>query len=205
MADEPKESGAAEVLGKDPKKRKIMAIGIGIAALAVIYLVMKSKGSSAAAPTTAASQGVQQQPIADVTVPSDQQSSSDLLAQWATMMQAANAQKTANTTQPGTPISTAGDPGNNVIGGFWHTFQAGDNPQAIAAHAYDQQPSVPWLMTDVTEIENANPQVNWGGTIAPGTPIYIPPMPWDAAGPAKPALAAGDSWNYPGAATATSS
>lgn len=84
MADDEGGGKPAEMLGKDPKKRKVVAIGIGIAALLFVFMYMRKSSSSSGstpAPTTT-------QPIADVTVPSDQQSSSDLTAQWATMQQA---------------------------------------------------------------------------------------------------------------------
>lgn len=104
MADDEKESGAASIVGKDPKKRKFMAIGIGLAALLVVYFLIKGKGSSAAAPV-AAQQGVPIAPTADVTVPSDQPSLSDL----------AMLLGLQNTSQPGTAPNASNPSSGDII------------------------------------------------------------------------------------------
>lgn len=108
MADEPKESGAATVTGKDPKKRKALAIGIGLAALVLAYLMLKSKSGSTTA-STAQTSGVPIAPTADVTVPSDQPSLSDLAMLLGQM----------NTSQPGTapPSTTPITGGDNLHNG----------------------------------------------------------------------------------------
>ena len=103
MAD--KESGAAELTGKNPKKRKALAIGIGLAALVLVYLMMKSKSGSSTASTTAQSSGVPIAPTADVTVPSDQPSLSDLALLLGQM----------NTSQPGTAPPTTSTGGGDII------------------------------------------------------------------------------------------
>jgi len=130
---EPESGGkSAEVLGKDPKKRKMVAIGIGVAALLFVYLMMKK--NSTASTATAAATPVTTQPIADVTVPSDQQSSSDLTAQWATMQQA-TMQELASMLS----MQEQGQPGAPPAGGYTPA-QAGSYTVTGRTNPSDQYP-----------------------------------------------------------------
>lgn len=208
MAEDSEHDTGGILGGKDPKK-KMMMVGVGVAALLVVFLLMR-RGSSSAQPAATQTAPTPQQPIADVTVPSDQQSSSDLLAQWATAQQAlmqqyASGAKTGGTSQPGAPPAQGSDPGPNQIGGFWYTFQTGDNPTTMTAKVYDQPANAPWLQVDQMQIMQANPQVNWQQMIQPGTPVYIPPMPWDIKVGPKPGLTANESWQEPGITAANNS
>lgn len=211
MADESEHGGkSGGVLGKNPKQRKVMMVGIGIAALLVLFLFMRKGSSSSTTAAAPATSTAPTQPIADVTVPSDQQSSSDLLAQWATgeqaLLQQYSAQNaTTGTTQPGAPPAQSSDPGPNQIGGFWYTFQSGDNPTTMTQKVYDQPANAPWLDVDQMEIMQANPQVNWQQSIQPGTPVYIPPMPWNTSAGTKPGLSANESWTEPNVTAANAS
>lgn len=127
------EGKPATVVGKDPKKRKIMAIGIGLAAALGIGLVILKGKSSTTADSSGAAATVDPA-IANGTVPSDQQSSSDQLAQFATTIQAQNAQLQSGissefsdlasqlqglgTSQPGSPPQTTAPTSNAGLVGM---------------------------------------------------------------------------------------
>jgi hypothetical protein len=125
------EGKPATVVGKDPKKRKMMAIGIGLAAALGIGLVILKGKSSTTANSSGAAATVDPA-IANGTVPSDQQSSSDQLAQFATTIQAQNSQLQSGissefsdlasqlaglgTTQPGAPPQTPVTSASGLVG-----------------------------------------------------------------------------------------
>lgn len=117
----------ASIVGNDPKKRKLMAVGIGVAALVVLFILFKKSTPTPAATDTSAST-TGSGTIADVTVPSG---SDDQSAQYASTIQAGfgtlnssiagefadltTLLQAQGTSQPGSPSSAL--PADMVVGG----------------------------------------------------------------------------------------
>lgn len=203
MADE--EGGKPAKI--NPKKHMMIMVGIGIAALLVVYMLMKGKSSTP--PATSSTTGTTGSGVtADVAVPSGDVSSADLMSQFATTTQAGQAQtlqalanmlKTGNTNMPGGPPQPVG-PKTGSSGGFWYTVaQDGAYLTGLAADAYNLGPNSPsntWFNAndafDASQIAAANPGLDISQKLAGGTKVYIPYLPGSPA-----PLAANESYTPP--------
>lgn len=84
-----------KVAGGDPKKRKLMMIGVGVVGLLVVYMMSrKGKGAPVAGPSPSAGGPPVGAVTADVTVPSGDRSPSDMMAQFANTIAADQSQQT---------------------------------------------------------------------------------------------------------------
>lgn len=84
-----------KVAGGDPKKRKLMMVGVGVVGLLVVYMMSrKGKGAPVAGPSPSAGGPPVGAVTADVTVPSGDRSPSDMMAQFANTIAADQSQQT---------------------------------------------------------------------------------------------------------------
>lgn len=181
----------ATVVGGDPKKRKMMAIGIGVAALFVVILMFGKKSSTAATTgTTTNGTSTGNGVTADVAVPSGDVSTSDLMSQFATTTQAGNQAllqqmagylKNTNTNMPGGPPQPTGAQ-TGSSGGFWYTVQQGGAYlTGLAQDAYRLNQGDQWFAPndafDASQIAAANPGLDISKQLQAGTQVYIPYLP----------------------------
>jgi hypothetical protein len=190
MADEEGGGKPATVVGGDPKKRKMMAIGIGVAALFVVVLMFGKKSSTASSGTTTNGTSTGNGVTADVAVPSGDVSTSDLMSQFATTTQAGNQAllqqmagylKNTNTNMPGGPPQPTGAQ-QGSSGGFWYTVgQGGAYLTGLAADAYRLSQNDQWFAPndafDASQIAAANPGLDISKQLQQGTQVYIPYLP----------------------------
>jgi hypothetical protein len=158
------------------KKQMMIAVGIGLAALVVIYMLSKkSSSNSTAAPissTVPTGTGV----VADGTTPSGNETSADQLSQLMTVAQMLRQQ---GTTQPGAPPSTVQQAATPTLPYSVHGDQQNgeydSNALGLATRVYGLKNNTEQdAIIGATAIMNANPQIDWADPIPTGTNVNIP-------------------------------